>query len=122
MQHGIPEASAECAAFFGALINRRVTIRRPCGMSTSVAIAPERRSPFSKARVHDISQGGIALVLKHEVPVGETLFLQMTNSLRGFTYDLAAEVRHATAHTRGRWLIGLEFDRTLSLGELAALI
>ena len=63
-----------------------------------------------------------ALLLRRAPAVGETIFLQMSNSLLDFTFDLAAEVRHATPHTRGTWLVGLGFDRSLSLAELAALI
>ncbi len=117
-----PSAVAEHAALFGTLINRRVTIRRPCGAQTQATMAKQRRTPFQRARIHDISQGGVALVLRQAPAAGTTIFLQLTNSLLGFTYDLAAEVRHATPHRGGTWLVGLAFDRELSTGELAALI
>ena len=66
---------------------------------------------------------GVRRATRADAPaVREMLFLQMTNSLLGFTYDLAAEVRHVTPHKRGAWLVGLAFDRPLSPGELAGLI
>src|SRR5438132_9805562 len=98
MSDSIPSGAAEQAALYGALINRRVTVRHGAAETTQVSVAPRRRSPFHKARVHDISQGGIALVLRHAPAVGELIFLQMTNRLLGFTYDLAAEVRHTVPY------------------------
>jgi hypothetical protein len=114
--------TAEEAAVYGAVINRRVTIRRPARMNTDVAAAASRRIHFQKVRVHDISQRGIALVLRDAPAVGDMIALQMRNHLLGFAYDLAAEVRHVTPRPRGTWLVGLAFDRALSLGEFAVLI
>lgn len=121
MADAVPSSAAEEAAAFGALINRRITIRRTASSAVEVA-AKAPRSPFQKVRIHDISQGGIALVLRHAPAVGDTICLQMTNRMLGFTYDLAAEVRHAKPLPRGNWLVGLAFDRELSLGEFAALV
>jgi hypothetical protein len=122
MSDSIPSGPAENAAVYSALINRRITVRRDIAPSTEVSVAPRRRSVFHKARVHNISQRGIALVLRYAPPVGELIFLQVTNRLLGFTYDLAAEVRHTSLHRRGTWLVGLVFDQPLSLGELSALV
>ena len=121
MAHAVPSSVAEEAAAYGALINRRITIRRTASAAVEVS-AKEPRSPFQKVRIHDISQGGIALVLRHAPAPGETICLQMTNRLLGFTYDLAAEVRHTQPQSRGNWLVGLAFDRPLSLAEFAALV
>jgi hypothetical protein len=117
MADSIASSAAEQAAVFGALINRRITIRRMPATAVNVTA-----TPFQKVRIHDISQGGIALVLRHAPAVGDTICLQMTNRLLGFTYDLAAEVRHAKPLRRGTWLVGLAFDQALSLGEFAALV
>ncbi len=122
MPDSTPSASTEQAAVFGALINRRITIRRATSATTEVVVTKRPRTAFQKARVHDVSQGGIALVLRHAPAVGELICLQMTNRMLGFTFDLAAEVRHATPIERGNWLVGLAFDRILSLGEVAALV
>jgi hypothetical protein len=121
MTDAATSSAAAQAAVYGALINRRITIRRTASAAVAVS-AKQPRSPFQKVRIHDISQGGIALVLRHAPAVGEMICLQMTNRLLGFTYDLAAEVRHAQPLPRGTWLVGLAFDRPLSLGEFAALV
>lgn len=118
----IPSVSAEQAALYGALINRRIAIRHPSAPAARAVLTRNTRSPFQKARIHDVSHGGIALVLRDAPAVGTTVYLQMTNRLLGFTFDLSAEVRHVSAHQRGTWLVGIEFDHALSPGELAALI
>ena len=104
------------------LVNRRVSIRYPAGASTITAVVSERCSPFKKARVHDVSQGGIALVLREAPQVGDLIYLQLTNRILDFSFDLAAEVRHLTPTKRGAWIVGLQFDQALSPAELAALL
>jgi hypothetical protein len=121
MSESLASSAAEQAAAFGALINRRITIRRAASAAVEVT-ASKSCTPFQKVRIHDISQGGIALVLRHAPVVGDTICLQMTNRLLGFTYDLGAEVRHVRSLRRGTWLVGLAFDQALSLGEFAALV
>ncbi|MCS7047158.1 MAG: PilZ domain-containing protein [Gemmataceae bacterium] len=116
-----PPSSAptpESATFF----NRRVTIRYPASAAVLTGIARKPQSLFVKARIHDISQGGIALVLKHPPKIGETIYLQLTNRILEFTFDLAAVVRHVTPTPTGSYIVGLAFDEQLTLAELAALL
>jgi hypothetical protein len=103
-------------------VNRRLTIRHGGDLGTQVNAANDQLSAFQKVRVHDISQGGVALILPHAPTVGTTIFLQMTNRHLEFTYDLAAEVRHTTPHQRGSWLVGLAFEQALSADDLVGLI
>jgi hypothetical protein len=105
-----------------ATINRRLTIRYGGGAHTEANGASHDLSPFQKVRVLDISKGGISLILPQRPPAGAIIFLQMTNTLHAFTYDLAAEVRHTTPLERGCWLAGLAFEQDLSAGDLSALI
>jgi hypothetical protein len=121
----IPSAVAEAeqpAALYSELINRRVTLRYPCGPVTVTSIARKSRPRFTKARVHDISQGGIALILRRPPQVGEDVYLQLTNRILDFSFDLVAEVRHVERRPRVGWIVGLEFCEPLSLAELAALL
>jgi hypothetical protein len=73
-------------------------------------------------RVYDVAQGGLALVLPRAPALGEAIYLQVSNDVLGFTYDRAAEVRHARPYQRGTWLVGLAFEQPLSAIELAGLI
>jgi hypothetical protein len=105
-----------------ATTNRRLTIRYAGGAHTEANMASSPLSPFQKVRIRDVSQGGVMLILPGCPTVGATIFLQMTNTLLDFTYDLPAEVRHARLDERGCWLVGVAFEQPLSLGDLDALI
>jgi hypothetical protein len=122
MPHSTPSALAPQAAPCPGGANRRLTIRHPCPPTTQVSAANDPHWPFQRVRVQDISQGGVALILPHAPAVGETIFLQMTNHILDFTFDLAAEVRNVGPHPRGSWLVGVAFDEALSAEELGGLI
>ena len=115
-------AEAERPAAPADLINRRVSIRYPGEESSISVLASKRRSPFRKVRVHDVSVGGIALILPLAPQVGEYIHLKLTNRILDFSFDLAAEVRHLTPTKRGAWIVGLEFEQPLSPAELASLL
>jgi c-di-GMP-binding flagellar brake protein YcgR len=117
-----PAVAPRSTARHAKPINRRVTIRHACGTATRIAAGRRRRSPFQRVRALDISQGGIALVLRRAPAIGDIIFLQVINRVLGFTYDLAAEVRHFTRHKRGAWVVGLAFSAPLSHDELGTLI
>jgi c-di-GMP-binding flagellar brake protein YcgR len=122
MPHSTPSALAPQTAPRPVGANRRLTIRHSCAPATQVSVTNEPHWPFQRVRVLDISQGGVALILPDAPPIGETIFLQMTNRHLEFTYDLAAEVRHVVPHQRGSWLVGVAFDEALAAEDLAALI
>lgn len=122
MTLGTPSAVCEAAPAYSALLNRRFSVRYPCGAATATRVARKPGQYFRRVRVHDISQGGIALVLRKPLRPGKLLFIQVKNRILGFSFDLAAEVRHATKHTPGHWLVGCAFTRELSPAELASLL
>ena len=124
MPRTIPSPAAARAAAPFDLVNRRVTIRYPGSAVAEAETAPaDGPCPqLHKARVHDVSQSGIALILEHPPTIGEPIYLQLTNRILDFTFDLSADVRHVSRRERGDWIVGLEFDEALSLAELAALL
>ncbi len=120
MPRTLPSSSSNpCAP--SSLINRRVSIRHPSSNDADATIGRRRRSPFQKVRIHDVSEGGIALVLKQPPPIGKCLFLQLTNRILEFSFDMAAEVRHVTPLKSG-WIVGLQFDQPMTPEELAGLL
>jgi hypothetical protein len=101
--------------------NRRVSIRYPSSVATACG-ADTDGVRFREVRVHDVSQGGIGLVLDKPLTVGDELYIQVTNNLLGFSYDLDAEVKHITPFAEGLWIVGFAFPRELTLAELAGLL
>ena len=122
MTLGIPPAVLERRPAPTARINRRVNVRYPSGAATTTAVGSSASPLLRRVRVWDVSQGGIAFILRKPLDVGQNVYIQITNRILNFTFDLAAEVRHVTKHTRGRWLVGLQFDRELTMAELASVI
>lgn len=121
MPRTLPSPAARKASATAQLVNRRATIRYPCEGGTA-ELANRRLSRYQKVRVHDISEGGIALLLKRPPQVGDWVFLQLTNRILQFSYDMVGEVRHVRPGRRGKWIVGLQFDDPLSPAELAALL
>jgi hypothetical protein len=122
MPRGTPSAVRDTAFLYSELINRRVSIRYPAGPATRTTLGRQPGEYLRRVRVHDISRGGIALVLRRPLKSGATVYVQVKNRILDFSFDLAAEVRHASRHTRGRWIVGFAFVRELSLAELATLL
>src|SRR5437867_3202857 len=106
-------ATAPAGSASEAWLNRRVYIRRPIGPHTTTRVAAARGRP-RRARIQDISLGGIALVSRQRIRVGARLLIQVNNELLGIRYDLAARVVHATPKRRDQWILGCEFTRALS--------
>src|SRR5438270_9394527 len=92
-------------------INRRLAVRYPTGVATADGVAGVNGIMFRNVRVYDISQGGIALVLTKPLKKGENFYIQVSNTILGFSYDLDAEVRHVTPFGAGRWIVGFSFPR-----------
>ena len=103
-------------------LNRRAAVRHPSGPVTKGRVAEGTSFRFRRARIQDISAGGIALMMRQILPVGTHVWIQLTNEILGITYDLSARVVHATRKTRDSWVIGCEFARALSQPELESLL
>ena len=108
-------------AYSPATWNRRVTLRYACNAATPTTVS-RNLGVVRRVRVHDISQGGIAVILRDPLQLGEEFVIQIRNQILGFSYDLVAHVRHITQHAQGRWLVGLAFVESLSMAELTSLV
>jgi PilZ domain len=102
--------------------NRRFGVRYPSGVATANGPDAQDGLLFRQAPVHDISHRGIALILPQPLAPGEDLCIQVTNRILRFSYDLNVQVRHASPHGHGRWIVGFAFPRALTLAELASLL
>ncbi|MFO0965598.1 MAG: PilZ domain-containing protein [Gemmataceae bacterium] len=101
-------------------LSRRLTIRYPSGLGADTGLASDGVA-CRRVKVHDISKGGIALLLRRPLEIGKEVLIQISNRPLRFSFDLGAVVRHATPFTRGRWIVGLQFHQELTGEELANL-
>ncbi len=101
-------------------LNRRVAVRFPCGRKTSGRFSLGRH--LHRARIHDLSVGGMALLLRRPLRAGRSVLIQLKNDELELAYDLAASVAHSTKKSRTHWLVGLAFARELTETELRNLL
>jgi len=104
----------------GAL-NRRDARRYPYKALVSYRVVATRRSSWL-ARVGDLSQTGLALLIEHQLESGLMIMIELEDLAPQMPQILLARVRHCTRQANNRWLIGCEFARSLSEKELQLLI
>src|SRR5690348_17525683 len=68
-------------------------------------------------RVRDISQGGIALILRQKFDLGTGLFIDLATNA-GEVRSFSARVVWVTLERDGCWITGCEFASTLSSDEI----
>jgi hypothetical protein len=76
-----------------------------------------------KARVPDISAGGIGLLVKRPIPLGTELLVELSSGrppaqLRALT----ARTVHATLQRNGDWLIGCKFSEQIDAFDVEVLL
>jgi hypothetical protein len=106
----------------GAGDERRLWVRYPADLDTSVQLNHRVMPIKSSAKVRDLSRGGANLLLEHEVQAGQLIHLELPHPTDGECMILACVVR-AEQEPSGKWALGCVFARELSdedLNELGA--
>ena len=103
-------------------IHRRLSIRYPCGLAMMTRVRLDNCKAFRRVLGHNISQGGMALILGEYPEIGSVVQVRMKNRILNFSYDLLARVVHVSPYEKNQWLVGLAFSKPLSLAELASLL
>ena len=89
------------SALMSLPFNRRVTIRYPCGLATTTRVKLDKFEPFRRVLGHNISQGGMALILDECPEVGTVVNIRMKNRILNFSYDLSARIVHVASTDEG---------------------
>jgi hypothetical protein len=77
------------------VMNTRIKERRNCRHDCLVPIEAKTKSAFGNAQTIDISQGGLGLILKQAIPVGQTIAVEL---------DLAPEQDPVLVVGEVRWV------------------
>ncbi|MCI0640178.1 MAG: PilZ domain-containing protein [Gemmataceae bacterium] len=104
--------------------DRRAYLRIPSDLSATCHDAPRVREPAWSGRVHDISQGGIGLVLQHRFGPGTDLLVDLRETAGAMLRTVRVRVVHATPILDDGspcWLLGCVFDHPLDEAEFASL-
>jgi hypothetical protein len=101
--------------------DRRATARVVSVEPVVAQLVPVPRVPPLQVRVKDVSPRGIGLVSSRPVERGTLLALESLTGLAKGGRNLVARVAHVTPHD-GEYLIGCEFDETLSEDEVRSVL
>ena len=104
--------------------DRRAYLRISSDLATTCRADSSAREPAWPGRVHNISQGGVGLILQHRFAPGTVLLVDLRETAGVLLRTVQARVVHATAildDGNPCWLLGCVFDRPLDEAEFAAL-
>ncbi|MCI0639967.1 MAG: PilZ domain-containing protein [Gemmataceae bacterium] len=102
--------------------NQRASVRYCCAPATAGKVILDDNTPFLRAWIVNLSEGGLALVVEQPLEVGQLLNIQMKSAASDNLVQLAAQVAHCTQQSRVEWFIGCEFLTPLSKEQLDELL
>jgi hypothetical protein len=76
---------------------------------------------FGPAKLKNVSQSGVGLLLSNNVEPGELLTITLANPMKGFAKTVLVRVAHAQSHSAG-CTVGGNFVTPLTYEELTALV
>jgi hypothetical protein len=114
---GRPAAAAATATATGD--ERRVWLRHPADLETSVKPAAAPDGTRLSARVRNISLGGINLLGSRAFTPGELLSVELPGDSEATRCNVLACVVHCAEERPGEWSLGCTFSRELSDDDLA---
>jgi hypothetical protein len=100
---------------------QRVEVRRPCRDKSCRLLEPGGHES-RWARLQDVSQHGLALILNSGLTPGTFLTIEVRTPSRRGSCTLLARVVHATARPDGAWTIGCALVQPLSDDVLQELV
>jgi hypothetical protein len=100
--------------------DRRVWVRFPSGLETTLQPARVPDGPRLAARVGDVSRGGIHLVLDRPFEAGEMLSVELPAAEGQPLSTVLACVVRAVGAEGGAWSVGCSFSAELSADDLEA--
>ena len=113
---GAPGCRIECR-------NRRAAVRHASTMEASYhPIAVPAFGPSCPARIWDLSQSGIAVIVPHRYEAGAVLSVVPEVLPQHLSPALEARVLRVTPHGDGLWMAGCELLTPLSEHDLHALL
>jgi hypothetical protein len=99
---------------------RRIWVRFPSQVETTLQPAQDGRSERLPATIRDISRGGIRLVVETEFEPGALVSVELPGPGGDASYAVLAYVVHASQTDDGAWTLGCTFARELSDEDLEA--
>ncbi len=96
--------------------DRRIWVRHPADLETTLKSAHNGSADRLSARVRDISRGGVSLVVSRKFKVGELLSVELPKD--GATHEVLACIVRCEKANDKEWSVGCTFSSELSDDEL----
>src|SRR5262249_49137100 len=103
-------------------IERRAWVRYSCDLNSSCQPLAATTKLSWTAKVHDISCGGIALLLERRFQRGTLLSVQLLGTDGDASDTLMAQVVRVQALPNRTWLLGCRFNHPLAEKDLEQLL
>jgi c-di-GMP-binding flagellar brake protein YcgR len=100
--------------------DRRVCVRYPVDLPTTLQPSAGAKSTTLPARIRDLSLGGVNLEVERSFAPGALLSVELPGADEQSTIQVLACVVHARELDNGKWSLGCTFSRELSAEDLAA--
>jgi hypothetical protein len=100
--------------------DRRVWVRFPADLETTVQTAANGPPVRLPARVRDVSLGGVSLAIGRAFDPGDLLSVELPGATEQSRCKVLACVVHVTPAGGGEWIVGCTFSRELSEADLEA--
>jgi hypothetical protein len=98
--------------------DRRGGTRHP-SLDTSARVVAAVGDDFCLAKIRNISPGGVSLVVSREFAAGAILTIDLIETKTNrFSRTMQVEVRYATEHPNGDWILGCMFLEALTDEEV----
>ena len=101
---------------------RRTSLRSLGGLDATCSHLTSRTKICYPAKVNDLSETGIQMVVDNRVPAGGRILVKLFNERNYAAFSVVAWVKRTLPHGPNHVLIGCEFGKRLSPRELAALV
>ena len=101
-----------------AELERRVWVRYPCSLETTLQPANSGQALRVNARVQNISRGGVSLNCEQHFEAGELLSVELPSQNEQWTTVVLAYIVRADSLPEGRWEYGCTFASELNEEDL----
>lgn len=101
---------------------RRAAERFPVNVDTACTFLSPVLEDFPTARIKNISNDGIGLIVSEKLSAGLLVALSLGNSARGFSKTLLVRITHVTPQTGGTFLVGGKFEQPLTYEDLRSMV
>ena len=106
----------------GTTAERRAAERLTVNMNTVCDLLSPVLEDIGGARIKDVSNSGIGLIVNHKLEPGMLLAINIANATRSYSKTMLVRVMHVLPQAGNTYLIGGTFQTLLTYDELKTMV